>query len=182
MTMANAVSSLDVVQMGVLSLVYNSKTGTLFLYSNYNPATGVINSFELPLAGKKLSDYGKINFNIMVNGEEKYARILIVMDDMTHVLDLSSNSLPGEISLVSLVWNHPALNDLSFNFERPSLDTLFKTNIFATANSAGLCALGNDKNCDKCIISDLSLTSYCTMCKSKYKFINSVCSPELNVK
>jgi hypothetical protein len=163
-------------RFGVLSIVYEK--GHLILYRGYLPWTGSVNGLEIPLGGKTLKEYSRIN--IILQFTREISRILVSADDVIFAQDIESTYNSESINPKSLVYTHPSIYNVKLNLFNPSIDVEYRQDESHYIPKERNYCKKIDPNCNMCINMDNSITPYCISCLPGFNYFREECYPLLN--
>jgi hypothetical protein len=129
---------------------------------------------------KELKNVDTVRVSFYVNSDRNYGKIILHLDDLAASYTIATVYTPQPITRDTMVYTHPALNNLRINVHNPRFNFDFYKNIlpkgYNVLHNSALCR--SKTNCDKCSIIADTPTIFCQKCSNGFKMINNMCLKE----
>jgi len=156
--------------------------GVIRLYLGGNKPNSYIKNTDFKFKSSVFLKLSKLVGQLYIDGANKIAKLKISIDDLSALYEISLQYIPGSINMNTLIYNHPAVNNVRVNVLNPRVNSdtqkyIVDTGLWSRSYSTDLCK--SFKNCQKCLYVPNTKLS-CTRCAKGYQLINNICYKETN--
>jgi hypothetical protein len=135
------------------------------------------NTLDIDLGQSKFSDFNSMHIAIEVDPTEGLYVVQVVADNIARFHN-ATNGIISPISASSVMFKHPSIQSVNFNFHNPRLDYNIEENALSVlSNIPKYDPCSSDKNCKSCFSPFSATCGYCVRCKDGFTLIEGLCRP-----